>query len=157
MTWTSHTTRVTRRRWKPIWGEWRNSPHSNWTHPARYTNIDTLCVKVYSFLLEWYSPAQMYLSKESGISARVWSDHTGPSRWDRSTEEEEEEEDDERAQPLSASRAGQEEGPFTFHTYNSLNYPVLCRADGQRPRTGGEKGLPPYVRPLPCQPTAEER
>lgn len=43
---TSHTMRVTRRRWKPIWGEWQNSPRSNWTHPPRCVNIDRLLIYI---------------------------------------------------------------------------------------------------------------
>ncbi|KAF3854695.1 hypothetical protein F7725_022750 [Dissostichus mawsoni] len=90
-------------------------------------NMLLITFKVLKCLLERYSPAQMSLSKESGFST-----YSG-------TEEEEEKEDDEGAQPLSAGRAGQEEGHFTFNTYTFPNHTVFCRADGQHPELHEKK------------------
>lgn len=75
----------------------------------------------------------MSLFEESGFPARVRSDHAGPSRRASAEEKAKEEEDDARAQPLSSGRAEQEEGPVAFGTSGSLNYAVLCRADGLHP------------------------
>lgn len=85
------------------------------------------------------------LSLESGLFASVWSDHTGPLQWTVSTEEKEEKEDDKRAKPLPSSGAQSEQDRSTVNTKPYLKYPIFSWADGQHPKTGGEKGLPASV------------
>lgn len=94
---------------------------------------------------------------ENGFSARVWSHHTGPPQWPPSTEEKEEKKTDEGVQPLSTACTLQEKNPLACLSSSSPNHPVHCWADEQHTWYGGEKELPPYVRPVPCQPTTEER
>lgn len=64
MSWMSPMMKAMRRRWKPIWREWQNSPHSNWTHPLRCIIMDTLMYATsrWKVLFEWYSPSKTSFS-----------------------------------------------------------------------------------------------
>lgn len=96
---------------------------------------------------------------ETGLSACGWSDHAGPPRRPAGEEEEEEEEDAAGAQrvPTARCHAGQEKSGAPLGTGGPPHHSVHGRADGWRPRTGPEEGLPPYVPAFPRQPAAEER